>query len=92
MKLVRFGPPDQEKPGLLDPNGILRDLSSVVADIGPDQLGDDALARLSRLDLEQLPPVDGSPRLGCPVKGVGKFIAIGLNFSDHAAESGVPGP
>lgn len=92
MKLLRYGPPGKEKPGLLDADGRLRDLSAVVPDIGPAQLGDAALARLQRLNVDKLPLVKGTPRLGCPVAGIGKFIAIGLNYADHAAESGLPVP
>ena len=72
--------------------GKLRDLSGVVADIGGAQLGDAALAKLRKLKTDKLPLVRGKPRFGCPVAGVGKFIAIGLNFADHAAESGAPIP
>ena len=92
MKLVRYGKPGKEKPGLIDSDGRLRDLSAVVADIGPDQLGDAALARLRKLKSDTLPLVKGSPRMGCPVAGIGKFIAIGLNYADHAAEAGMPIP
>ena len=92
MKLVRYGNPGKEKPGLIDAEGKLRDLSSVIKDIGPDQLGDAALAKLRKLKTDKLPLVKGSPRMGCPVTGVGKFVAIGLNYSDHAAEAGMPIP
>ena len=92
MKLVRHGKPGKEKPGLIDSAGRLRDLSAVVADIGPDQLSDPALARLRKLKTDTLPLVKGSPRMGCPVAGIGKFIAIGLNYADHAAEAGMPIP
>ncbi|VTU19321.1 fumarylacetoacetate hydrolase family protein [Variovorax sp. PBL-E5] len=92
MKLVRFGNPGKEKPGLIDADGRLRDLSAVVKDIGPDQLGDAALARLRKQKVDKLPIVRGSPRIGCPVGGIGKFIAIGLNYSDHAAETGAEIP
>ena len=92
MKLVRYGNPGKEKPGLIDAAGKLRDLSAVVKDIGPDQLSDAALAKLLKLKTDKLPLVRGKPRMGCPVNGVGKFIAIGLNYSDHAAESGMPIP
>ena len=92
MKLVRYGKPGKEKPGLIDSAGRLRDLSAVVADIGPDQLGDAALARLRKLKTDTLPLVKGSPRMGCPVAGIGKFIAIGLNYADHAAEAGMSIP
>ncbi|CAM5781089.1 fumarylacetoacetate hydrolase family protein [Ottowia pentelensis] len=92
MKLVRYGPLGKEKPGLIDAEGVLRDLSAQVPDIGAAQLGDAALARLVRLKPAALPAVRGRPRLGCPVAGVGKFIAIGLNYADHAAEAGMPIP
>jgi 2-keto-4-pentenoate hydratase/2-oxohepta-3-ene-1,7-dioic acid hydratase in catechol pathway len=92
MKLVRYGNPGQEKPGLIDAEGQLRDLSGVVSDIGPDQLGDAALDTLRQLATADLPMVEGSPRLGSPLTGVRKFIAIGLNYADHAAESGLPIP
>lgn len=92
MKLVRYGNPGKEKPGLIDAEGKLRDLSGVVGDIGPDQLGDAALSKLRKLKAVNLPLVKGKPRLGSPVARVGKFIAIGLNYADHAAESGLPIP
>ena len=92
MKLVRYGNPGKEKPGLVDSEGKLRDLSAVVADIGPAQLGDAALAKLRKLKADKLRLVKGSPRMGCPVAGIGKFVAIGLNYADHAAESGAPVP
>ncbi len=92
MKLVRYGQPGKEKPGLIDAGGQLRDLSGVLKDIGPDQLGDAALAKLRKLKTANLPLVKGKPRLGSPVASVGKFIAIGLNYADHAAESGLPIP
>ncbi|MDQ7956712.1 MAG: fumarylacetoacetate hydrolase family protein [Rhodocyclaceae bacterium] len=92
MKLVRYGNPGKEKPGLIDAEGKLRDLSAVVPDIGTAQLGDAALAKLRKLKTDKLPLVRGKPRFGCPVAGVGKFVAIGLNFADHAAESGAPIP
>jgi 2-keto-4-pentenoate hydratase/2-oxohepta-3-ene-1,7-dioic acid hydratase in catechol pathway len=92
MKLVRFGPAGREKPGLIDAQGRLRDLSGVITDVSPDQLHDKALAKLARLKTDQLPLVRGKPRMGCPVSQVGKFIAIGLNYADHAAESNLPVP
>jgi len=92
MKLVRYGNPGKEKPGLIDSSGQLRDLSAVIGDIGPAQLGDAALAKIARIKTDKLPLVKGKPRYGCPVNGVGKFIAIGLNYADHAAESGMPIP
>ncbi len=92
MKLVRYGNPGREKPGLIDADGKLRDLSAVVPDIGPAQLGATVLAKLRKQNPAKLPLVRGTPRYGCPVANVGKFIAIGLNYSDHAAESGNPIP
>ena len=92
MKLVRYGKPGKEKPGLIDAEGKLRDLSKELKDIGPDQLGDAALAKIAKLNPAKLPLVKGKPRMGSPVANVGKFIAIGLNYADHAAESGLPIP
>jgi len=92
MKLLRYGPVGQERPGLLDQNGVIRDLSAHVADIGPDQLSQAALNSLAAIDPATLPVVEGTPRHGAPVTGTRKFIAIGLNFADHAAESGAPVP
>jgi 2-keto-4-pentenoate hydratase/2-oxohepta-3-ene-1,7-dioic acid hydratase in catechol pathway len=92
MKLLRYGPPGQEKPGLLDAGGDIRDLSGVIADLGGDALLPDSLERLRRLDTATLPKVSGSPRLGPCVSGVGKFLCVGLNYSDHAAESGMKVP
>ncbi len=92
MKLVRYGSPGKEKPGLIDSAGQLRSLSAVLSDIAPEHLSDSALARLRRLPTDQLPRVRGTPRIGCPVSGIGKFIAIGLNYSDHAAEAGMAIP
>ena len=92
MKLVRYGKPGKEKPGLVDADGRIRDLSGVVPDIGPAQLSAASLAKLRRVNPAKLPLVRGTPRFGCPVNGVGKFVAIGLNYADHAAEAGVPIP
>ena len=92
MKLLRYGPPGQEKPGLLDDGGTLRDLSAHVADIDGTVLSADALATLRALDTATLPAVEGSPRLGACVGRIGKFICIGLNYADHAAESGLAVP
>ena len=92
MKLVRYGKPGQEKPGLIDAQGKLRDLSKVIKDVTPDQLNDKALAKLRKLKTDSLPLVKGKPRMGCPVTHVGKFIAIGLNYADHAAEANLPLP
>jgi 2-keto-4-pentenoate hydratase/2-oxohepta-3-ene-1,7-dioic acid hydratase in catechol pathway len=92
MKLVRYGNPGKEKPGLIDSEGKLRDLSKAVADIGPDQLSPKGLAKLARLKADKLPLVRGKPRLGIPFTGATKFVAIGLNYADHAAETGNPIP
>ncbi len=92
MKLLRYGPVGKEKPGLLDGSGVLRDLSAIVPDINPEVLSEAGLAKLRKLDPATLPRVKGTPRMGCPVAGIGKFIAIGLNYSDHAAEIGSPIP
>jgi 2-keto-4-pentenoate hydratase/2-oxohepta-3-ene-1,7-dioic acid hydratase in catechol pathway len=81
-----------EKPGLLDDSGTLRDLSAHIADLTPETIGAQQLARLAALDPRQLSVVSGNPRIGVPVKGIGKFLAIGLNYSDHAAESNMPIP
>ena len=92
MKLLRYGPVGQEKPGLLDASNTLRDLSGVVADINGDTLSDAALAKLRTMDPATLPAVGGQPRIGPCVGRVGKFICIGLNYADHAAESGAAIP
>jgi 2,4-didehydro-3-deoxy-L-rhamnonate hydrolase len=92
MKLVRYGNPGKEKPGLIDAEGKLRDLSAVVKDIDAAQLSPAALAKISKVKTDKLPLVKGKPRFGSPVANVGKFIAIGLNYTDHAEESGMPIP
>ena len=92
MKLLRYGPVGAEKPGLLDADGHIRDLSAHLGDLDGAHLSPAALAKLARLDPAALPLVSGRPRLGVPVASVGKFIAIGLNFVDHAAESNLPIP
>ena len=92
MKLVRYGPVGQEKPGLIDGAGALRDLSGRVRDIDGAALAPERLAELKAIDPATLPKVPGNPRLGPPVAGVGKIVAVGLNFSDHAAESGMEAP
>jgi 2-keto-4-pentenoate hydratase/2-oxohepta-3-ene-1,7-dioic acid hydratase in catechol pathway len=92
MKFVRYGQVGKEKPGLIDAQGKLRDLSSVIQDITPDQLSDKALAKLAKVKIDKLPLVRGKPRMGCPVAQIGKFIAIGLNYADHAAEANMPIP
>ena len=92
MKLLRYGEKGAEKPGLLDVNGQIRDLSAHVPDIAGLALGADSLARLAAIDPQSLPLVSGQPRIGACVGQVGKFICIGLNYADHAAESGMPIP
>ena len=92
MKLVRFGAPDREKPGILDAQGRIRDLSKVIPDIAGDELSPTGLAKLRKVNVDKLPLVRGTPRIGPCVGKVGNFIAIGLNYSDHAAESGLPVP
>ena len=92
MKLLRFGPPGHERPGTLDADGKIRDLSSVVRDIDGEALSPAGLKRLQGIDIRTLPVVPGAPRLGVPVAAVGKFVAIGLNYSDHAKESNMAIP
>jgi ureidoglycolate lyase len=92
MKLLRYGPKGQEKPGMLDAAGTIRDLSGVIKDIDGTTIGADGLAKLAGLDPSSLPAVSGNPRLGPCVGHVGKFICIGLNYADHAAESGLAVP
>jgi 2,4-diketo-3-deoxy-L-fuconate hydrolase len=92
MKLLRYGPAGAEKPGLIDAAGAIRDLSGHVADITPAELSPEGLKRLAAIDPNSLPKVEGNVRYGAPLTGVGKFLAIGLNFSDHAAESNMPVP
>jgi len=92
MKLVRYGRPGKEKPGLIDEEGKLRDLSSVIEDIDAAQLSDKALRKLRKIKLDTLPLVRGNPRFGVPVRGIGKFIGIGLNYTDHAIEAGMAPP
>ena len=92
MKLCRYGKDGFEKPGMIDGEGKLRDLSKVVAQIGPNELSPRGLKMLTKVKPESLPVVSNSPRLGVPYVGIGKFIAIGLNYSDHAKESNLPIP
>src|SRR6266508_4191991 len=92
MKLVRFGPRGREKPGIIDAKGRIRDLSKVVPDIAEDALSPKGLAKIRKAPIDKLPLVKGNPRLGACVGKVGNFIAIGLNYSDHAAEAGMPIP
>jgi 2-keto-4-pentenoate hydratase/2-oxohepta-3-ene-1,7-dioic acid hydratase in catechol pathway len=92
MRLVRYGEIGQEKPGLIDAAGVLRDLSGHISDIDASAIDDAGLDRLRGLDPASLPAIDGSSRLGPCISGVGKFICIGLNFHDHARETGLPIP
>lgn len=92
MRLLRYGPQGQEKPGVLDGEGNLRELSSVIADIDPSNISPHGLRKLASIDPKTLPLVRNNPRLGVPVQGVSKFIAIGLNYTDHAKESNMPIP
>jgi 2-keto-4-pentenoate hydratase/2-oxohepta-3-ene-1,7-dioic acid hydratase in catechol pathway len=92
MKLVRYGAPGKEKPGIIDADGKIRDLSKVVKDIDGEMLASGGLAKIKKANIKRLKPVPGKPRLGSCITRVGNFIAIGLNYSDHAAESGMPIP
>ena len=92
MRLLRYGPPGREKPGLADAEGNIRDLSKVITQVDDAMLSPRNLARLARVKPETLPIVRGSPRLGVPYAGISKFVAIGLNFRDHAEESGLAIP
>jgi len=92
MKLLRYGPAGKERPAILDNNGKIRDLSAQVSDIGGDALLPASLDKLRHLDINSLPLVDGNPRLGACIGSVGKFICIGLNYADHAAETGAEIP
>jgi 2-keto-4-pentenoate hydratase/2-oxohepta-3-ene-1,7-dioic acid hydratase in catechol pathway len=92
MKLVRYGAPGREKPGIVGPDGRIRDVSRVVKDIDGAMLASGGLAKLKKLKLERMKPVPGRPRIGPCVGNVRNFIAIGLNYSDHAAEAGMPIP
>ncbi|MGV3680663.1 MAG: fumarylacetoacetate hydrolase family protein [Acidovorax sp.] len=92
MKLLRYGQPGAERPGLLDAQGVLRDLSMLLPDLGPAQLNPRTLAALAAIDASRLPAVQGTPRLGSPVGGVGKIVCVGLNYADHAAEAGMQAP
>jgi 2-keto-4-pentenoate hydratase/2-oxohepta-3-ene-1,7-dioic acid hydratase in catechol pathway len=92
MKLVRFGPPGKEKPGLIDQDGVLRDLSRKIPDINGATLSPTSLSALRKVDVRRLPAVKGKPRLGACVAKPEKFLAIGLNFIDHAKETGSPIP
>jgi len=92
MKLCRYGKDGFEKPGMIDAEGKLRDLSKVVSSIGPNEISPRGLKMLSKVKPETLPVVSNNPRLGVPYVGIGKFVAIGLNYSDHAKEAGMPIP
>ncbi|WOI33405.1 fumarylacetoacetate hydrolase family protein [Tritonibacter scottomollicae] len=92
MKLLRYGAPGAEKPGLLHRDGTLRDLSDLIDDLSGAALSPESLAGLAEVDADSLPVVEDNPRLGPPIAGTGKFICIGLNYADHAAESGLDVP
>jgi 2-keto-4-pentenoate hydratase/2-oxohepta-3-ene-1,7-dioic acid hydratase in catechol pathway len=92
MKLLRFGDKGREKPGLMDKDGVIRDASSIVADYSPETISFDLLARLKQADIDSLPAAPAGVRIGSPVSRIGHFIAIGLNYADHAAETGAPIP
>src|SRR4029079_12566489 len=92
MRLLRYGPPGREKPGLADKDGNIRDLSKVIAQIDDALLAPRNLARLARVKPETLPVVRGNPRLGVPYAGISKFVAVGLNYSAHAPKRGMPIP
>ncbi len=92
MKLCRYGKAGYEKPGLVDDDGRVRDLSKIIEQIGPNELSPRGLKMLAKVKPDSLPLVNGSPRFGVPFVGIGKFVAIGLNYSDHAKEAGLPIP
>src|SRR5215211_5863508 len=92
MKLLRYGPPGGEKPGLLDASDTIRDLSGTIPDLAGEALSPAGLAKLAALDTASLPAVPGKPRLGPPVAGMRNLVCIGLNYADHAAETGAPVP
>ena len=92
MKLLRYGPRGQEKPGMMDADGTIRDLSAHVDDINSAAISVDGLAKLADINPASLPAVDGDPRLGACVGDIGKFMCIGLNYTDHAEETGMPIP
>ena len=92
MKLLRFGPKGKEKPGLLDHDGKIRDLSGVIDDLSPQNLSPKSLAKLAKLNVAKLPLVKGKRRLGTPVTGIQNFVCVGLNYTDHAAEIGMDLP
>ena len=91
MKLVRYGAPGREKPGIIGEDGKIRDLSRIVKDIDGAMLASGGLAKIKKANLKRMKPVPGKPRIGACIGNVQNFIAIGLNYSDHAAEAGMPG-
>ena len=92
MKLLRYGPPGAEKPGMLDERGRIHELDAEIGDISPETISPHALDRLRRLDRDDLPVVSGTPRIGVPLAGIGKIVAVGLNYADHAKETGMEIP
>ena len=92
MKLLRYGPAGHEKAGALGTDGHVRDLSMLFSDVDAAHLSPRTLAALRALNIDALPVVDGTPRLGCPVAGIGKIVCVGLNYADHAKESGMEPP
>src|SRR5471032_3634868 len=92
MKLLRYGPQGSEKPGLMDDQGQIRDLSEVVTDIDPDFFAGDGLRKVAAMDINQLPIVQGTPRIGACIRRPGNFIAVGLNYVQHAIETNAPIP
>ena len=92
MKLLRYGPPSEEKPGILDGDGKIRDLSGIIPDLAGESLLPESMEKLRNNDISLLPKVAGQPRIGPCVGSVGKFVCIGLNYSDHAAEAGMAVP
>ena len=92
MKLIRFGNIGEEKPGAIDSNGIIRDLSSIINDLNGQSIDDLTIERLRKINLKSLPAVSNNTRIGPCIGSVGKFLSIGLNYSDHAAETGLPIP
>src|ERR1700722_29002 len=92
MKLLRYGPAGHEQPGVLDPHGNIRSLTAHLSDIGPEQISPAGLQRLATIDPASLPKVPGHPRLGIPCSGTRKFIGIGLNYAEHAAEANLAAP
>ncbi len=92
MRFLRFGPPGEERPGIIDSNGDLRDLSELIPDITPSTIGSGRLQQLTEADIASLPTVSGTPRVGACVADVGKCLCIGLNYSDHAEEAGMQAP